>query len=172
MARNIEIKAWSADWAEQSRVAARIADGPPVLIAQTDTFFHARQGRLKLREFADGSGELIQYQRADSAGPELSSYIRSPTPDPQSLKESLSAALGVQAVVQKNRTLYTVDQTRIHLDEVSNLGRFIELEVVLRSDQTEDDGESVAAALMAQIGIQQADLITGAYVDLIARGVD
>ncbi|SEP07673.1 class IV adenylate cyclase [Aquisalimonas asiatica] len=142
MARNIEIKTRSTSFEEQARIAARIADGPPVLIEQTDTFFHVPRGRLKLREFGNGTGELIQYIRADSSGPKQSTYVRSPTHEPQSLKEALSAALGVRAIVQKRRTLFMVGQTRIHLDEVKGLGRFIELEVVLRPEQTEEEGDS------------------------------
>lgn len=175
MARNIEIKARSSDFEEQTRIAARIADGPPVLIEQTDTFFHVPFGRLKLREFADGTGELIQYSREDSSGPKESTYVRSPTQEPHSLREALAAALGVRAVVKKRRTLFLVGQTRIHLDVVTGLGRFIELEVVLRPDQSQAEGVIVAEQLMSALGVQQGDLIAGAYVDLLAdeeRGIN
>ena len=46
-----------------------------------------------------------------------------------SLHGLLSACMGVRGVVAKKRTLYLVDQTRIHIDEVENLGDHIELEV-------------------------------------------
>lgn len=168
MARNIEIKARSSNFAEQARTAARIADGPPVLIEQTDTFFHVSFGRLKLREFSDGAAELIQYTRTDSFGPKQSTYVRSPVQEPRSLKEALAAALGVRAVVKKTRTLFLVGQTRIHLDEVSGLGRFIELEVVLRPEQSEAEGAVVAEQLMSELGVQQGDLVAEAYVDLLS----
>lgn len=168
MARNIEIKARATAFEEQAQIATCIADSPPALIEQTDTFFHVPRGRLKLREFGNGTGELIQYSRADSFGPKQSTYVRSPTHEPQSLKEALTTALGVRAVVKKRRTLFLVGQTRIHLDEVMGLGRFIELEVVLRPEQTEEDGVVVAERLMSELGVQQADLVAGAYVDLMA----
>lgn len=69
MARNIEIKARLADRARVEAVAAALADGPGTLIRQDDTFFGCAKGRLKLREFAAGHGELIFYQRADASGP-------------------------------------------------------------------------------------------------------
>jgi adenylate cyclase class IV len=171
VARNIEIKAHSTDFEEQAQIAAGIADGLPALIEQTDTFFHVPRGRLKLREFGNGTGELIQYTRADSSGPRQSTYVRSPTHEPQSLKEALTTALGVRAIVKKRRMLFMVGQTRIHLDEVMELGRFIELEVVLRPEQTEEEGVIVAERLMSELGVQQADLVAEAYVDLLARGM-
>jgi adenylate cyclase class IV len=165
--RNIEIKAHSTDFEKQARMAASMADGPPALIEQTDTFFHVPRGRLKLREFGNGTGELIQYARADSPGPKESTYVRSFTHEPQSLKEALTAALGVRAVVKKRRTLFIVGQARIHLDEVMELGQFIEIEVVLRPEQTEEEGAIVAQRLMSELGVREGDLVAEAYVDLL-----
>ncbi|PTN38238.1 class IV adenylate cyclase [Desulfonatronum sp. SC1] len=167
MARNVEIKARSRDVVSQGRIAARLAEGPSVLIEQEDTFFHVPRGRLKLREFGDGMGELIEYDRPDSLGPKQSTYIRSPTSEPHSLKAALAAALGVRAVVKKRRTLFFAEQARIHLDDVAGLGRFIELEVVLRPEQTEAEGRTIADRLMSELGIEASDLVAGAYVDLL-----
>lgn len=168
MARNIEIKACSREFDSQERIASRLADSAPVLIEQEDTFFQTTQGRLKLREFADGTGELIQYDRPDSPGVKQSTYIRSPANEPHSLKAALAAALGVRAVVRKRRRLFLAGQARIHLDEVEGLGWFIELEVVLRPDQDEADGRGIADKLMSDLGIESSDLVAGAYVDLLA----
>lgn len=41
----------------------------------------------------------------------------------------LAQALGVLGVVRKQRLLYLVGQTRVHLDTVEGLGDFVELEV-------------------------------------------
>ncbi|WP_303907368.1 class IV adenylate cyclase [Thiohalomonas denitrificans] len=168
MGRNIEIKARSRDVVALTRAAAKLADGPPALIMQEDTFFCVPRGRLKLREFGDGRGELIQYERQDSSGPKQSTYVRSPAVEPDSLKAGLAAALGVRAVVKKRRTVFLVGQTRVHLDEVEGLGNFMELEVVLRTGQTEAEGAMIAQKIISDLGIEQSDLVTGAYVDLLA----
>jgi hypothetical protein len=49
--------------------ASDIAGKGPIELIQDDTFFHCAAGRLKLRTFADGQGELIFYRRADEHGP-------------------------------------------------------------------------------------------------------
>ncbi|HSB67662.1 MAG TPA: class IV adenylate cyclase, partial [Anaerolineales bacterium] len=80
-----------------------------------------------------------------------------------------SQAFGVRGVVSKVRYLFMVGQTRIHLDKVSDLGEFIELEVVLNSGQSDADGEWIANGLMRQLGITEQDLIDTAYVDLLEK---
>ena len=65
MAKNIEIKARIADLASIRTKAAALALGPPQVLHQTDTFFVVPEGRLKVRAFLDGSGELISYERAN-----------------------------------------------------------------------------------------------------------
>ena len=57
MARNIEVKARVADLAALSEAAAAIATEGPFEIRQDDTFFRCETGRLKLRDFGDGTGE-------------------------------------------------------------------------------------------------------------------
>ena len=39
--------------------------------------------------------------------------------------------MGVRGVVKKERWLYMVGQTRVHVDDVQGLGHFMELEVSL-----------------------------------------
>ena len=92
-------------------------------------------GRLKLRVFADGSGELIHYQRPDTAAAKASDYVRVPAPDPAALREALTRANGLLGRVRKQRWLLMVGATRIHLDRVQGLPDHLELEVVLREDQ-------------------------------------
>jgi len=82
----------------------------------------------------------------------------------------LAAALGVRGRVRKRRWLYLVGQTRVHLDEVEGLGRFVELEYVLRPGEAREDGFRVVADLQAQLGIEEQDLLDTAYLDLLARG--
>ena len=165
----MEIKARVRDLAKLERAAAALADGPPELLVQEDTFFECARGRLKLRRFADGSGELIFYQRPDGNGPRESRFAKAAVADPAALTRLLEVALGEAGSVRKRRTLYRRGQTRIHLDEVERLGDFLELEVVLADGQSAAEGERIAADLMEHLGITDGDLVAVAYVDLLSR---
>lgn len=167
MPENIEIKARATDLARQSAIAADMTDAPMTELRQTDTFFHVPGGRLKLREFGDGSGELIQYHRPDQSGPKTSSYVISKTDEPDSLKSALAAALGVRSVVRKVRRVWLAGKTRMHFDQVEGLGEFIELEVVLDDELEAETGHEIARQLMKRLMILPDDLVSGAYVDLL-----
>ena len=168
MARNVEIKARVRDVAALVARAAAIAESGPQRIDQDDTFFACANGRLKLRQFSPERGELIHYFRANSAGPRVSNYHIVPTAAPDALRDTLAAAMGIAGRVIKTRQLYLAGQTRIHVDAVQDLGDFVELEVVLRDDQSEDDGVKIAHALMQALGIAETDLLDVAYVDMLA----
>ena len=171
MSRNVEIKARIDDVEACARKIAALAIAPddPQDIAQDDTFFRCAAGRLKLRVFADGSGELIFYRRGDGEGPKESFYVRSPVGEPESLRECLSLAYGLAGRVRKRRRLYRAGRTRIHLDHVERLGDFLELEVVLAADEHAEAGIREAQALMGKLGILPQQLVAGAYVDLLSR---
>lgn len=169
--RNVEIKARVADPAAVETRAAAIADQGPFDIEQDDTFFTCPKGRLKLRQLAPDRGELIHYERPDQGGPKLSSFVIAPTTDPAALREALSRAWGTAGRVLKKRRLYLAGSTRIHLDRVEGLGDFLELEVVLDASQSVAGGEAEARRIMAALGVEESDLVSGAYVDLLqARG--
>ena len=168
MARNVEIKARTRDLGRiEDLLRSRGAEGPTDLV-QVDVFFRAANGRLKLRKFGDGTGELIQYQRADREEPGESRYTRVPAPEPELLERALAESLGVRGVVEKERRLYLLGPTRIHLDRVRGLGEFLELEVVLAPDQPVSEGVVIADRLASILGIDESDRIACAYIDLLS----
>ncbi len=167
MARNIEIKARIDDPAAVRERVAAVANEGPTSIAQEDTFFNCSAGRLKLRAFSNTHGELIFYRRSDQHGPKESYYVRAPTAAPESLRQTLALAYGETGRVRKQRTLFLVGRTRIHLDEVENLGSFLELEVVLREGEPAEAGVREAEDLMSRLGIRASQLVDRAYIDLL-----
>lgn len=167
MARNIEVKARIDGVPALLPRARALADGDAVTIDQDDTFFSVPHGRLKLRQFADGSAELIHYHRADSADAKASDYVRVSVPDAAALREALTRACGQQGRVRKCRLLLMTGRTRIHLDRVEGLGDFMELEVVLREGEPESAGVVEAEALMQALGLAHAPRLAGSYWDLL-----
>jgi predicted adenylyl cyclase CyaB len=172
MARNIEIKARIASITALEPIAASLADQGPFEILQDDTFFTCDAGRMKLRVFSNGEGELIFYRRSDQSGPKESFYVRSPARAPDSLREALSLGYGQIGRVRKHRTLYLAGRTRIHLDKVEGLGEFLELEAVLSDDEPNEAGVATANELLCRLGISEEQLVEGAYFDLLKQAAE
>lgn len=134
---------------------------------QIDTYFKVNEGRLKLRE-GTIENTLIHYVRPDQAGPKQS-QIELYHPEPNAnLKVVLEKALGVMTVVDKQRAIYFIKNVKFHVDEVKQLGAFVEIEAI---DET---GTIGVEQLLAQcnfylelFGIQEQDLIDRSYSDLI-----
>lgn len=165
--RNVEIKACIKDINELLEKVKSHSDTSEQIIHQEDHFFNAMHGRLKLRILEGDKAQLISYERDDKAGPKLSKYSIAVCEDVENLKTVLSTSLGIKGSVKKTRHLFFIKNTRIHVDEVESLGDFIEFEVVLDENQTEEDGKTIAYDLMKLLGVQESDLICGAYMDMI-----
>ena len=169
MPANIEIKARVRDFEQIRSRAEKMSDTPVDIILQEDIFFNVEKGRLKLRILAPDRSQLIYYTRPDQDGPKRSEYHISLSSDPQNLKRVLELAYGIRGIVRKTRCLYLVGQTRIHLDAVEGLGDFMELEVVMADGQSDAEGQKIAEELMSALGVERADLIDGAYMDLLEK---
>jgi predicted adenylyl cyclase CyaB len=168
MARNIEIKARTQHFEQLRERAAQLATDAPLIFRQQDFFYDVPRGRLKLRQFDDGTpAELIFYQRDDRDGPKASYYTRSPVTNPEAMHALLATALTTRGIVSKERHVYLIGRTRIHLDRVDGLGDFVELEVVLAQDDDEEGGHAEARAMFKSLGVSEADLVPVAYVDLL-----
>ena len=168
MPRNIEIKARIGSVEALLPRACALAGSEAQVIDQDDSFFRVPMGRLKLRVFADGSGELIHYHRPDAGEAKASDYVRVPVSDPDALREALTSANGLLGRVRKRRWLLLVGATRIHLDRVEGLPDHMELEVVLQDGQSDQEGAAIAEALMQDLGLADAPRVAGAYLDLLA----
>ncbi|XP_076619414.1 uncharacterized protein LOC143340903 [Colletes latitarsis] len=171
MMRNIEIKAKIDDPEFLVSRVKQLTNADSIIIKQHDTFFKVKEGRLKLRIFEDGSGELLYYIRSNTLGPKLCTYEKTVLNADAcvGIKNILTASNGIIGTVKKTRKLYMIDQTRVHIDEVEGLGNFMELEVVLTNEQDLEVGEKIAEDLMAKFNIKSEDLIAEAYVDLLNK---
>src|SRR5438046_3449290 len=99
--RNLEHKFRCDDLAAVRAALPALAPRAAGVQVQTDTFFRARAGRLKLREIEGQPAVLIWYDRTDAAAAKLSTYHLVPVGDAALLRTALTAALGVRGVVRK-----------------------------------------------------------------------
>ena len=134
---------------------------------QIDTYFNVSQGRLKLRR---GSIEqnLIFYRRPDGKDPKTSDINLVPAEHPEQLLHLLTNALGQKVVVDKKREIYFIDNVKFHIDDVKELGHFVEIEAI------DEDGTIGKSKLQEQcrhfmnlLEICETDLVAESYSDLI-----
>jgi len=134
---------------------------------QIDTYFNVPAGRLKLREGLIENA-LIFYPRPDNEAPKISNVIIFSPPEICGIKNLLTAALGIKISVEKRREIYFVDNVKIHLDRVTDLGEFAEIEAI-DEDGSHTPGELLSQCrnLMERLGLSPADLLTHSYSDML-----
>lgn len=164
--RNVELKARDRD--PEATLAAALGHGAEDrgVLRQKDTYFAAREGRLKLREEDDGA-TLIAYARADAATARTSAYHLVAVPDPAGLAGALDASLGTVVVVEKFRRLLLWEGVRIHLDSVEGLGTWVELEAVAAADSDLSDEHRKVAELRAVLHMEDEDVVAQGYAGLL-----
>ena len=137
------------------------------LDTQTDTYLNCSNGRLKLRE-GNIESRLIHYHRNEVKGLKLSKVKLYNSSDPDSLKDILQNAMGINTVVRKKRHIYFIDRVKFHLDEVEDLGTFVEIEVIDKSGlEPRPILKEICQRYMDYLDIQQEDLIDASYSDLL-----
>jgi homotetrameric cytidine deaminase len=165
---NVELKARDPD--PEATAARCLALGATDwgVLQQTDTYFMARRGRLKLRSQAGDGSELIAYRRPDAAEASESTYVRAQASE--SVLEALGAALDTTIVVSKRRRLFLWEGVRIHLDDVEGLGSFIEFEAVLPDAGDPETARAKLARLRTELRIEDDTLVSVGYADLLIDG--
>jgi adenylate cyclase, class 2 len=163
----VEIKATCSDHdpirAELKSLNARFVG----LDHQVDTYFNVPENRFKLRE-GTIENNLIYYDRPNQAGPKRSDVLLHKPSDTESLRAILSRLHGILIVVDKQREIWFVDNVKIHLDLVSGLGCFIEIEAIDTDEiRTEDALREQCEHLMQQFNVKDDDLLTSSYSDML-----
>jgi adenylate cyclase class 2 len=137
---------------------------------QTDTYFQVTKGRLKLRE-GKIENNLIYYERGDQAGPKSSHFNLVKIEDAAGLKDVLTRSIGIKVVVRKKREIYYIKNVKFHIDDVPELGSFIEIEAGnILADLTAAELRAQCDFYMAALRIRDSDLIEVSYSDLLLVG--
>ena len=133
--KNIELKIFLDDFKKIATLLKKIGARYKERLYQTDTYYNCKTGRLKLREINNRDFELIFYQRPDGGNSKVSNYEISNIKRGQlkTIKSVLTKLLGEKNIIKKQRDLWMYKNTRIHLDKVKKLGKFLELETIVKN---------------------------------------
>ena len=143
---NREIKAYCPDFAPIRQLLQ--ASGAAVVEAKEQVDYYFRlpgpggdtgPPRLKLRVEGE-TRELIFYQDSFEGDKRVSHFRRTPVYDSQ-LLDVLEAALGIRAIVHKQRELWQMHNVRYNLDTVEGVGQILEVEVQA------EDGRDIEAQI-------------------------
>ncbi len=133
---------------------------------QRDTYFRVGEGRLKLRQ-GKIENALIYYRRPDLSGPKESDVTLCPVTSGDELRALLTSALGVLVTVEKRREIYYVENVKFHIDEVSRLGGFVEIEACGEHGAERAGLLTQCREYMRLFQIRDEDLVERSYSDLL-----
>lgn len=165
---NLEIKVVAPNLEEIKDKAIKINAENRTTLHQLDTYFLVDKKRLKLREEKHTS-YLVYYIRSNKEGSKLSTYhiITIPKNLVSFVKKLLSFIFGIKVVIYKKRELFIYKNTRIHFDDVKNLGTYVELETVFNNNQKEEVLVTEHNFVINSLGLNTLEKIPNSYSDLI-----
>jgi predicted adenylyl cyclase CyaB len=166
--KNLEAKFRLSNHAEAETRATEHGYTLRAVLHQRDTFFRVANGKLKLRE-ENGSAVLIFYHRGESGPLKLSDYEIVKVADPLRTLRILAAALGPIAIVEKVRILMMRDNVRLHLDKVTRLGDYGEIEAVIADGDDPERSRGAVNEILDALNVAKADLIDVSYFEMLAK---
>jgi adenylate cyclase, class 2 len=167
---NVEIKARSENPEEIHKLLTQQQAEFLGTDKQIDTYFKSTKGRLKLRE-GNIENALIHYYRDNQTGPKRSDVTMYKTANSAELKEVLRPALEVLAVVTKRRSIYFIENVKFHVDEVEELGDFVEIEAInMDGSIGEERLYEQCQYYLNLFKIKEEDLVDVSYSDMVLGG--
>lgn len=134
---------------------------------QIDTYFHTPQGRLKLRE-GRIENSLVYYEREDRAGPKQSNVSLVSLSPHSGIKEILTKVLGMLVVVEKQREIYFIENVKFHIDVVTGLGSFLEIEAIdMDGSRNKEKLLNQCQEFLSLFTVAECELIAVSYSDLL-----
>lgn len=166
MALNLEIKIKTASNEELVNKINENGGNFIKLLRQKDIYYKFSKGLLKLRKVNE-EYELIKYNRNEEKGERWSDYSLLFLKG-ENVEEYLHDLFQIETVVEKERKLYLYNNTRIHLDDVTKLGTFLELETVLK-DITKDEAIEEFDNVVRFLNLDISSQLKMSYRDLMLK---
>jgi len=166
MALNLELKVKIRSHDEVITLLNSIKCEITNTLTQKDTYYKYPKGLLKLRE-QNGKFQLVKYQRNGRSTERWSDYsILHLSGD--NVEKYLEELFEVETIVKKVRNLYIYKNTRIHLDEVKKLGKYLELETVVE-EITQEEAKQQFEDVINLLNLESLTGIRNSYKDLVLK---
>lgn len=166
MPLNLELKIKTPSHSLFEKKLLRINAEFKGILHQKDIYYHLKNGLLKLR-VENGTYCLIKYQR-DETGKRWSDYqllfLNGENPE-----KYLSNLFNIEIIVEKRRKLFLYKDTRIHLDNVKGLGKYLELETLVIKGKTE--AKQRFDEIISKLDIDISNQIRKSYKNMILESL-
>ena len=166
MAQNLELKAKVNSHEGFKKILFAISAEYKETLIQKDIYYKYDKGLLKLR-IQNDSYQLIKYLRKEDELKRWSDYeiLKMSSPNAEKF---LNDIFTVVVIVEKSRELFIYKNTRIHLDEVKELGKFLELETIV-DEKGQQDAEERYAEIFDLLNLSAYEEIRDSYRNLVVN---
>lgn len=164
MSINLEIKCNTEDLILLENIIKNIGSELIYSSKQVDIYYIVEKGRLKIRD-SIGEKSIIFYERIEDGSERWSNFFVKNVEKPIEWVNFFDLFLKRFVSVEKYRTLYHYKNSRIHLDKVSNLGNFIEIETKII--ETEAQAKEEFQFLCNKLNLKKENQILKSYSDLL-----
>lgn len=166
---NIELKVSAKDFKDTVKNLKKIGAFCDGNFYQKDTYYHCRGKRLKIREIDHKIYQLIIYKREDRKESKISDYsIKNLNKeDLKHYKRYYRQRNGESIQIIKQRALWRFKNTRIHLDRVRGLGKFIELETIVKDPKKMESLQKEHREIINLLSLFKFKKISKSYNDLL-----
>ena len=139
-------------------------------VTQQDTYYRVPDGRLKKREVDGEPAEYIYYHRLNRPQPTLSHFTV--YTEEQVRTRFGTKPLPVWLVVNKTRDIFLLRGTHIHIDNVQDLGYFLEVDALVSANQHVGRCHRLIGKIRDLLGPALGEPIATSYADLIQQDKD
>ncbi len=163
MPTNLELKIRVTSHQSLKKILEQIGAENKGMLNQKDVYYSIPNGLLKLR-IENRYESLILYNRNENDKNRWSDFEVLQFANAKGEK-FFNNLFDVEVIIKKKRELFYYDDTRIHLDKVNNLGKFLELET--RVIKGKVDAKKRFEKIISLLKLDESKQIRKSYKDLL-----
>ena len=160
---NLELKLRVESHTKLKQLLSEIKAERKGILNQEDIYYKVKDGILKLRT-ENGNETLIFYRREEKKSNRWSDYYLLKFNNGEG-KNFFNRIFESEVIVKKKRELFYYDNTRIHLDTVEQLGKFLELETLVINGKA--DAKKRFTKIIKLLELDNSKEIRRSYRDLL-----